>query len=61
MVKGKAIPGTSCEGPYGCEMSRLTHFLDNWLTDGSNVVNPMHQPPFTHQEEDFLILISVRE
>jgi hypothetical protein len=33
--KGKAIPVTGREGPEGCEMSRLPHFLDNQLTDGS--------------------------
>jgi hypothetical protein len=25
--KGKAIPATGCGGPYGCETSRLSHFL----------------------------------
>jgi hypothetical protein len=25
--KGKAIPVTGREGPYGCETSRLPHFL----------------------------------
>jgi hypothetical protein len=27
--KKKAIPVTGREGPDGCEMSRLPHFLDN--------------------------------
>jgi hypothetical protein len=25
--KGRAIPVTRCEGPYGCKTSRLPHFL----------------------------------
>jgi hypothetical protein len=25
--KDEAIPVTGCEGPYGCEASRLPHFL----------------------------------
>jgi hypothetical protein len=40
MVTGKAIPVTGREGPYGCETSRLPHFLDNRLTDGGEVVSP---------------------
>jgi hypothetical protein len=35
--KGKAIPVTGREGPYGCETSRVPHFLDNRLTDGGEV------------------------
>jgi hypothetical protein len=44
--KSISIPVTGCGGPYGCEMSRLPHFLDNRLTDGE-VVSLMHWPPFT--------------
>jgi hypothetical protein len=57
--KGKAIPVTGREGPYGCETSRLPHFLDNRLTDGGKVVSLTRPPPFTPQGR-FLILISVR-
>jgi hypothetical protein len=32
---------------YGCETSRLPHFLDNRLTDGGEIVSLMRQPPFT--------------
>jgi hypothetical protein len=46
-VKGKAIPETGREGPYGCEMSRLTHFLENWLTDGGEFVSLTRRPSFT--------------
>jgi hypothetical protein len=45
--KGKAIPVTGYDSPWSCEMSRLPHFLDNRLTDGGEVVSPMHRPPFT--------------
>jgi hypothetical protein len=38
---------TGHEGPEGCEPSRIPHFLDNWLTDGSEVVSLMRRPPFT--------------
>jgi hypothetical protein len=44
--KGKAIPVAGHEGPYGCETSRLPHFLDNGLTDGGEVVSPTRRPPF---------------
>jgi hypothetical protein len=39
LSKGKAIPVTGCEGPSGCETSRLPHFLDNRLTEGGEVVS----------------------
>jgi hypothetical protein len=35
------------EGPNGCELLRLPHFLDNRLTDGSEVVSLAFQQPFT--------------
>jgi hypothetical protein len=57
-IKGKAIPTTGCGGPKGSEMLRLTHFIDNRLTDGSKVVSLTHWPPFTPGR--FLVLISVR-
>jgi hypothetical protein len=52
-LKGKAIPVTGCEGPYGCETSKFPHFLDNRLTDGDEVVSPKCQLPFTPQEESW--------
>jgi hypothetical protein len=45
--KSKAIPVTGRGGPYGCEMSRLPHFLDSRLTDGGEVVTLTHWLPFT--------------
>jgi hypothetical protein len=42
-VKGKPISVTGNEGPHGCEVSRLAHFLDNWLTGGGEIVNVTHQ------------------
>jgi hypothetical protein len=47
LKKDKAIPVTGCEGQEGCEMTRLPHFLDNWLTNGSEVVSLTRWPPFT--------------
>jgi hypothetical protein len=51
--KGKVIPVTGREGPYGCERLRLLHLLDNRLTDGGKVVS-LTAPG------RFLVLISVR-
>jgi hypothetical protein len=45
--KIKAIPVTGRGGPYGCERSRLSHFLDIWLTDDRVIVSLTHWPPFT--------------
>jgi hypothetical protein len=42
--KGKAIPVTVREGPYGCETSRIPHFLNNRLTDGSEAVSLTRRP-----------------
>jgi hypothetical protein len=46
-AKGKAIPITGRGGPEGFEMSRLPYFLDNWFTDGGEVVSLTRRPPFT--------------
>jgi hypothetical protein len=35
---------TSRGGPWGCETSRLPHFLDNLLTDGGEVVSLARRP-----------------
>jgi hypothetical protein len=48
--KGKAIPVTSREGPYGCETSRLPHFLENRLTYGGEVLSPTRRPSFTPRD-----------
>jgi hypothetical protein len=45
--KGKAVPVTDPEGPYGCETLMFPHFLDNRLADGGKVVSPTRRPPFT--------------
>jgi hypothetical protein len=45
--RGKAIPVTGLGDPYGCETSRLPHFLDNRLTDGGKVVSLTRWPAFT--------------
>jgi hypothetical protein len=36
--KGKGGPVAGHEVPQGCETSKLLHFLDNRITDGSEVV-----------------------
>jgi hypothetical protein len=53
--KGKIISVAGSGGPQGCHMSRIPHFLDSRLTDGSEVVSLMLQPPGR-----FLVVISVR-
>jgi hypothetical protein len=45
--KGKAIPVTGRGGPWGRDTSRLSHFLDNRLTDGGEVFSLTRRPPFT--------------
>jgi hypothetical protein len=41
----KAISATGCGGPHSCETMRFPHFLDNYFTDGCNVVSLMYRPP----------------
>jgi hypothetical protein len=45
------IPVTGRGGPYGCETSRLPHFLHSRFTDGGKVVRLTRRPPFTPQED----------
>jgi hypothetical protein len=45
--KCKAIPVTGRGGPYGCETSRLPHFLYSRLTDGGEAASFTRRPPFT--------------
>jgi hypothetical protein len=58
--KNTAIPVTGRGGPWGCERSKLPHFLDNRLTDGGEVVSLTRRLLFTPPGRS-LILISVRE
>jgi hypothetical protein len=51
--KNKAIPVTGRGGPYGCETSRLPHFLDNRLTDGGEDVSLNRRSPFIPQEDSW--------
>jgi hypothetical protein len=59
MIKGKdkAVTVTDCEGPLGCERSRLPHLLDNRLRDGGKAPSLTPWQPFTPRR--FLVLISV--
>jgi hypothetical protein len=47
MEKGKAIPETGRGDQYGCETSRLPHFLGSRLTDGGEVLSLTSLPYFT--------------
>jgi hypothetical protein len=58
--KSKATSVIGHGGPKGCEMSRLPHFLDNWLTDGGEVVGPTCQEATIYPPGRFLVLIFVR-
>jgi hypothetical protein len=43
----KAIPLPGHGSPWVCETSRLSHFMDNRLTDGGKVVSPKRRPALT--------------
>jgi hypothetical protein len=49
-------------GLYGSEMPRIPHYLDNQLTNDSEVVSLTRRPRSTLQKHSFLllVLISVR-
>jgi hypothetical protein len=51
--KGKAIPVTGRGGPWGCERSRLPHYVGNRPRDGGKVVSLARRPPFTPQEDSW--------
>jgi hypothetical protein len=59
-VKGKAIPVTGRGGTQDCKTSRLSHFLDNRLTDGGEVVSLTRRPAALYSPGRFLVPISVR-
>jgi hypothetical protein len=43
----KPIPVTGRGDLWGCEMLRIPHCLDSWITDGVKVCSPTHRPRFT--------------
>jgi hypothetical protein len=45
MIKGKRVLVTGRGGPQSCERSRLLYFLENRLTDGSEVVSLTRRSP----------------
>jgi hypothetical protein len=53
----KAIPITGREGPLGCEMSRLPHFVDNRLKYGGEIVSLTHRQLFTPQEGSWCLFL----
>jgi hypothetical protein len=59
-VKSKAIFVTGRGDWQGFETPRLTHFLDNRLTDGGEVVSLTRQQAALYTPGRFLVLISVR-
>jgi hypothetical protein len=48
--KNKGIPSTGHGDLESCETSRLSHFLDNGLTHGGEVVSLTRHPPFTSRK-----------
>jgi hypothetical protein len=56
LERGKAIPVTGREGPYGCKTLKVPHFLDNRLTDGRKVVSLTHRPPLTPRKISVIIM-----
>jgi hypothetical protein len=59
--KGKTIPVIGRGDLYVCETSRLTHLLDNRLTDGGEIVSLMLRPLFTPQEDSWYSFLLVAE
>jgi hypothetical protein len=51
-IDGKAALVTDHGGPYSFERSRLSHFLDNWLTDVGEV-SLKRRPPFAPQDDSW--------
>jgi hypothetical protein len=49
MKKDKSIPVRGHGGPYGSKTSGLPHFLDNWLTDGSETILYAHEDPWRYR------------
>jgi hypothetical protein len=59
-IKNKSIPVTDSGGPHVCETSRLPYFLDNELTDGSEVVSPKRRLHVYPQKDSwYLFLLEV--
>jgi hypothetical protein len=44
---GKGVHVTGRGGPWGCETSRISHFLDSRLTEGGEDVSLIRRAPFT--------------
>jgi hypothetical protein len=46
-IKSKIITVIGSESPVCSETSRLPHILDNWFTEGDEVLSLTHRPNFT--------------
>jgi hypothetical protein len=57
LKKGKSILVTGCEGPLGCEMSRIPHFLESRLTDGGEVVSLKRRTPITPEDSWYSLFV----
>jgi hypothetical protein len=51
--KRKAIPVTGRGGPYGCETSRLPHFIDNRFADVGEIASLTRRMPFYPPEDSW--------
>jgi hypothetical protein len=49
---GKAIHLTGREALKGCETSRISHFIDNRITDGVKVASLTRRPTALYPQED---------
>jgi hypothetical protein len=56
-LKGKSILVKDHEVPWGCEPSKLPHFIENRLRDGGKVICLTHRPPFTPRNSSYSFLL----
>jgi hypothetical protein len=52
-LDSEVIPVTGRRGLYGCETSRIPHFLDNRFTEGGEVVRLTRRPRLIPQEDSW--------
>jgi hypothetical protein len=49
-IESKAVPVRDRENPKGCDTSRPSHFLDNRLRDGDDIVSFTRLKPFNSKK-----------